>query len=697
MSDCFIQQGSQLEVTSALQTLRRGSRYHFLINKDGLVRLAELIEQPDKSYGKGAKKQYRPPDEVVIHRLEAREFEWAIESKLIQTCELQKELPDRCKGLEGDTEQREEVRYKKKKQVHSKRVEKLLIHMQPLLANLDEVLLSDDPIAVVNERARMCKPEQNEKRFRAAFFNYIAWNRNRNVIAYQTQRIGRWKREDHPGAKPGVKATGLGAAFRGKSTDKELRADVRRAWDTWARPGMKFRRLYRLTCRHIWRTRIVKDSRGLKHQIRADGRPMLSFNAFYRCLHVLIPEDVLYGTLRGKHYVREELMPSLGRFSQAVANVGERTEADGYWIEERSVALEGKGHHPPIICVRIFCVASAMCLGIGFSWNGEKAAAYRMAQFCAAVPKQYFCSLFGMIIGPDEWPSVGVSDDMVLDRGVGSHPAAQAEDEDLRQVIDELTPTGAGQGKASIESTNPREIKVRDRPSFTESTIPVLHLIRREIHNTIAWNDAHSTEGRMTPRRIAEADRLTPLDLHNKLMAIGRTSCRPVPIAAAIRSFLTPVTLTIPERADGVYLMFQRYDSDELRASGALNRRVEGGEDIELKGYILDMSIRQVWVEVKGRLIEVSGCLHLREDEDQLDITYRELEELNEKLAQMRRDLQVHRDAVLRESDEAAANESGYADGEGRRRGGKPNTTNAAARDEYKEMAAYMTPRKRRA
>ncbi len=695
MRDRDILLGTQLEAPEGFEQLEKGATYHFLVNA-GKVRLLQLIEQPVKLQGRERPKQCRPPDEVVILELGSSKFEWALDHGVIRKCEKQAALPSRCKGLENvEVEARERTRYKKKKASHASRVEKILGHMEPLLADLKGVLTSDDPIAMVNEVARMCKPQQNEQRFRATFFTYIAFNQNRNTLAYQIQKIGKWERIGHPGARCGVKAKGLGALHGFKSTEEQLVADVRDAWYQFKQLGRSIRKLYRLTCTYKWRCKKVKDGKGRKRLVRPGGEPFLTYDQFYSRLHQLFDSATINRELRGRAWYREEKAPSLGHFSESVANIGEQVEADGYWIQEVSLAPDGVTHLPPIIVVRIICKTSGMRLGIGFSLDGEKGSAYRMAKFCAAVPKTFFCELFGMIIDPDAWPSEGMSDDMIHDRGVGSGPAGQARAANLRPVMSELTPTGFGQGKASVESTNPREITIRDRPSFVETTLPIIELIRREIRETIAWNDAHDISSRLGPRRIGAADRITPLDLYDKLTSVGRNDCRPVPVKSAIRSHLTEVKLDV--KSDGVYLHFQRYDSPALRATGILDRAIDSEKPVQVTAYMLDMTIRQVWVDVDGELIQVPGKLHLREDEDQLDITYAELALLSKKLDEMTADFRTHREAVLVDAEGEWSEESGHTALETHRTFGKPNRNSEQAQEHAKVLRSYMSPRKRAA
>ena len=287
-----------------------------------------------------------------------------------------------------------------------------------------------------------------------------------------------------------------------------------------------------------------------------------------------------------------------------------------------------------------------------------------------------------------------MSDDSIVDRGAARGSAGKARTREGNSAINELPPTGFGQGKATVESTHPRSIEVRDRTSFVLTDIPLLDLVRREVRETVAWNDAQDISGRLGPRRIAAADRVTPLDLYNKLTSVGRNDSRPIALDAAIRSYLTEVKLKV--KADGVYLLFQRYDSPALRNTGILERVVLG-ESFEITGYVLDMAIRQVWADVNGQLIQAKGVLHLREDEQQLDICLSEIELLNQKLQEMQADLRTHRAAVLTEAEAEFSEETGRTSADSRRTAGRPKSGTAEAKSQAAQVKSYLTPSQKKA
>src|SRR3546814_12761715 len=86
-----------------------------------------------------------------------------------------------------------------------------------------------------------------------------------------------------------------------------------------------------------------------------------------------------------------------------------------------------------------------MRLGIGFAFGAENNDAYQAAIFCAAISKTKFCSLFGINIEEDQWPSQGVIPHLITDRGPGIKGAKNADG--TGTIVHEGTPSGQGQSK----------------------------------------------------------------------------------------------------------------------------------------------------------------------------------------------------------------------------------------------------------
>lgn len=651
--------GTQLIAPDGWLNLLAGKVYHFLV-RAGCVRLALFEEREPVRVGKNQRLDH-PPPEVNLFDIAGEYFDQALDQGQIAVKPFQNPLPPWCMGIRDTANddghhRRDEENIKTS---HQERIERTLAAYQPLLDNMAVIIRCPNPFKYLNEFARSSQPQLNGKRLRAEFFAYILYGRNSRIIGYQTQRIGRWPRQGHAGKKPGVKAIGVGSLHGFKSTDEQLLEDIRQAWSRWGTYGSSIKSIYRHTCAQIWKTTTIKDERGVKRPTRPDGGPFLTYQQFrYQLLKLYGPMEI-HERLSGHAFVREEMAPSMGKFTEAVCNVGERTEADGYWVDEVVMGPDGKNPLPSLVVVRIVCTVSGMFMGIGFSLGGETAAAYRMALLCMAIKKSAFGRLLGLDIDDASWPSVGLCDDVVTDRGAGGGKKGRAHLPEGNPIIHSLPPTGYGQGKAIIESSNPRKKQVRDRPAHAVTSFGLIDVIRREVQNTISLNDARDMSGRLTPAMLAYLDRTTPLDIFQKLSERGRNNLRPIAFEDAVRSFMTPVELTA--KPDGVYHRYQRYTSDKLRETGILQAVTTSGKELKLPGFMLDMSTRYCFLDWKGELIELAAVLALREDEQQLFISLHQLEEADRIIKKMKSDFRVHSDTVRVEGIQELSIKTGVA------------------------------------
>jgi hypothetical protein len=638
--------GTQLVVPNDYLNLRVGIIYYFL-TRTHCVRLIEFVVREPVRIGKTQRIE-RPPAEVILIEMGDEYFDVGLEQGLIILKPYQEPLPEWCEGIEksnrissvkGKILNPDDLVLK-----HQTRIIRTLNAYKEIIDNALEIIKLPNPFTYLNEFARNSNPQQNGKRLRCEFFAYILHKYDERIIGYQWQRIGKWPRDGHLGKKAGVKSLGIGNQYQFKSSDEKIQCDIREAWKRWGIYGMSIKSIYRKLCAHIWKTKALSDEKGLKIQIRENGEPFLTYGQFRARIYSLFGQINVREKLSGYAYVREEILPSTGKFSQSVISVGERTEADGYWVEEIVIGPDGKTPLPTLIVVRIVCTTSGMYLGIGFSLDGEKASAYRMALFCMAIRKSIFGRLIGLPIDDESWPSHGLCDDAVTDRGAGGGNKGKASQPVGNSAIHSMPPTGFGQGKATVESSHPRGIPMRDRPAHWVTSLSLIDLVRREVQATVSLNDARDMSGRLTPSMLSYIDRTTPLDIFTKLSSRGRNNLRPITFDQAVRSFLTPVELTV--KPDGVYHRYQRYVSDDLFKLGILQVVTTTGQEFKLQGFMLDMSTRYCFLDWHGELIELDGVLALREDDDQLFISLHQIEEANHIIKKMKSDFKVHSEAV---------------------------------------------------
>ena len=675
-----------------LGTIPKDERLFFLVN-DGIARLVRFEEQPAKVIGKAHKRKEKPPPKVFLHWMTSEKFEQALESRTLEIFEEQIKLPPWRAALQDrDVVAHDRARSSKGKTVkfsHEAALNKKLAAMSPITENLREFLLSEDPAGYVKALARSATPAINEGRFLADVFLYLAFGLNKNAIAYRIEAHGKWNRRNHPGAKPGVKPKGKGAKYGTKANDDESWTSVQQGWNLFSLPGRSIGTVYVLTQIHVRGCHVEKISKRRKQLVLPNGEPTQTYDQFYYRLMVLVGRTAVMRRVHGRAWYREKKAPSKGKFSEAVNSIAEIVQEDGRWVPELAIGPDRKTPLPALLVVRIVCVATAMCLGIGFGLGGEDGAAYRMARFCMEVDKVFFCWLFGIDIEKDDWPSEGANDHSVRDRGPGQGETGKPNEESAKPTFAEMPPTGFGQGKPNVESTHEKKIHIGDRPTFVTTQIPLIHLTRREIQKELDRMDTGNVLGHMGPAQIAQAESLTPLDFYEKLAANGRTYERVGARDQAVRRWLTPQKFAV--KADGVYLNYQRYYSTDLAASGILD--VDRNE-IELPGYVVHVCARYAWVEVNSKLLIVAAMLPMRDDEDQLYLSALEMRMLQEKIDEMSSDLRGHRFAVRGE------HEASFFEATGRsmhdknlRPGSKPKKT-AEARATGKAAKEALTPKK---
>ena len=634
--------GTQLRAPDGYLNLKSGVLYHFLI-RGQCVRLISFEERPPVRVGVKQRIE-RPPPEVHLVEITGDYFDNGLDLGMIVVQPYQEQLPPWCAGL--GKEEVGEIHKKAKQRVsHQERLDRTLKSYQPLIDQFDLIIKDSNPFEIINRFARLARPQINGKALRAKYFAYMLYGCDSRIISYQGQRIGRGERA--LGKKSGRKAIGIGKSYFHSSNDAQLVSDVRLGWEKYAHLGTPISKIYGDTCSYIWKTVAVEDSSGLRRQSRPDGGGFLTYEQFKYRLFQIFGREAVYEKIRGFAYVREEISASRGKFTESLLNAGDRTEADGYWLEELVIGPDGKNALPAIVVVRIVCVTTGMFLGIGFSIGGETAAAYRMAVFCMSVKKSFFGRLIGLDIDDRDWPSVGFCDDCVTDRGAGGGKKTKANIPEGMAVISTLPPTGFGQGKATIESSHPRKIQMRDRPAYRVTSYNIMELIRREVSRTIALNKSRDIAERITPSMLKYLSHASPVALYNGLSERGRNNLRSISMETAIRAFLTQIELTV--KPDGLYYRYQRYTAKCLVKIGLLQASVGVSPPPVVRGYMLDMSTRFCFFEWNGDLLEVAAILALREDDEQLFISLHEVEVANEIIRRMKSDARVNKGAVMAE------------------------------------------------
>jgi hypothetical protein len=670
--------GNQLIAPKGWGTLRAGETYHFLRGRNDKIMLL--------CFTGGRTHQAQ----VQLLILPQGAFEDAIDDDHVVTCPSQASLPPWLSPLEEiDLSQIDVLRPHAKKS-HASRVEDRLLALMPALEQWEAILDADNPDRLLNTIARNCQPVQNETRYRLWFYTYLCFGRNSWVLLPPFHNAGHHDRFAFPDSKQGR----VNRKF-GKHYGFGCRHDVVDAcihgWLKHSGPKRTMQDIYQRTMKNEFKCRPVMTAFGTMDFMQPEGKPFPSYWQFrYRVLQKFGLEAVqlsLYGQIRH----RNRKAASKGAFSEAVANLVERVEADAYNTDERPKGFIEGSTLPALSVVIARDVLSGLKLGIGFSFGAERNSAYRAMLFSMAVPKDFFCSLFGIDIEKKHWPNEGVPGFLTLDRGPGASKKLQ-KDLLTKLPIGETAPSWTAQSKATVESSHPRDIKIEGAPTYRQSDLNPVELAKQEIYRLLNFNRTADMSERFQPTGDLAYVPPDPISLWEYYDRRFRNDSLPMPIADAVRAFLTPLELTINEK--GVWLLGQRYESKQFRETGLFDKLKRASTTIKIQGYLLEMVVRHIWVEHEGRLFMLDAMLRVRDDEELLYLSHTELGQWDEIRKDVHSAFRPHQQAVTMGTMQAFEADVGKPWDAAKLQKGKPKKS-AIAQREYEEARQYLSGKKR--
>jgi hypothetical protein len=145
---------------------------------------------------------------------------------------------------------------------------------------------------------------------------------------------------------------------------------------------------------------------------------------------------------------------------------------------------------------------------------------------------------------------------------------------------------------------------------------------------------------------------------------------------------------------NGVFFDGRRYDSKELKKTRLLDRIARAGQREEaIQGYMMDLCVRHIWIEVDRQILLLDAQLKIREDEELLYISCTELEQWNQARAEVNSAFRVHVPAVTTDFIERFESQTGDKWEEGKRNYGLPKR-NAASHQEVLDVQQHTAKRK---
>ncbi|MBB4513893.1 hypothetical protein [Paraburkholderia fungorum] len=557
-------------------------------------------------------------------------------------------LPEWLRDFEGISfAEVEHLRYKRKKETYLQQVERTYSYIRPALENEEEILSADDPLKELSKYAVRSQSNLHPHRLQVWFFSYILHERKMEALKKSTQRIGKWDRggETHACRKLGRPSLTDGSMYgwssaeigQEKMTDSYLR---------YCGLGVSMAEIYRRAMVNEFECLVRRTESGARQLYHPENRPFPSYGQFRYNVVKKFSLQAVQATVWGQPRVRSHAAFNEGNFTRPYANLLESVVVDAYRVEDRAQAFRSEDPMPSLVVARGVCETTSSVVGIGFSLGSESAEAYRSMLFCMAVPKAYYARLIGIPPEILDWIMEGLPSSFTSDRGPGGSKDL-VDNLKIRFPIKTIIPSHSGQSNAVVEAGHPKTISLEGAPTFRQSDLDIVKMIKREVIRACRDNHTRDISDRLSDEAVRdflnEGLVATP---HNYWKYLGtrlRTSGNSISIEEAVRAFCTPVDLDVD--CDGVRFKSHWYNSAEFRETGIQNE-VAKRPGFKLSGYILPLAMRYLWVEVNGKLIELEASVRVRMDGADLNVPLSSLEAAERERKALK--------AMTRESTEAA-------------------------------------------
>jgi len=680
--------GSQLVVPNGFESLEKGKTYHLLRNH-GKSRRVFLVEYTKVTrYSQKARKKRKYYEyQTTLYVLPQERFDDACSQGLITPAKEQSTLPPWLSHLEGkDLSKLDHVRGNPKMSNNNRAKDRAAV-IKPLLDRIEEVLASDDPDNEVARYARACKPAQNESRFKLWFYTAACFGSECVKLTPAYGNCGRYERKATNESKKVGRRSKSKGSHHGYRATPEMIHNIERGYQMFAKIGVSLKKAYSFVMTKVFECKTKPSSnsgngRYLVEYFHPKGKAFPSPNQFRYYVYRKFGVEQVQINRWGKTRQRTQKTPSVGKFTEAAKNLLERVEADGFTACEHPRGILGDWTMPKLYVIRGRDVLSGKIVGIGFALGSETEAAYRMMLFSMAIDKATFCRLFGVPFRKGTWSNEGLPLFYITDRGPG---AKRFTVEELKKIIPlhELAPSYEGQSKATVESSHPRGIKIEGAPTYLQSSLNTIKLIRAELRRVMYDNVHINVSGRLTPEMEAKKILPTPQGIWDYMEKRGRTDAYRISFEDAVRFFLTPIDVTLKD--DGAWVENQRYDSAALRKTGILNRVKSTGQ-ATIRGYVLDLCIRYIWVEIDDQIIEVAAKLPISDDETQLYLSMIERRMLSEFRKETLSEFDLSRYALQSEYMQETEALLGFMPDAGKRRKGRVRAKTEESRREMREL-----------
>lgn len=666
--------GTQLIAPNGCGSLVKGTRYYFAgRRKDGKILLVWFARH---------KKTWR----THCIKIAATDIEAALldEQNSLVVCEDQLTVPEWLKGEEGLNYDELDAARAKKVRTYRRQVEERLLKIAPVLREEQEIINAENPLKAIAKFAYANSEDgtKHPHRLQTWFFVYILHGKDIWALKQPTGECGKWNRQSAEHAEKKFGRPSLDKGVNHGWPSAPMRAQIEKSYLARCGNGVSMRRIHREAVREDFGCKTTKGANGKFSVYHPDNKPFPTYGQFRKVIISIFGLEKVQKTVYGAARVRSRASAEQGNYTEQFANILESMEVDAYFTSERPKALNSEDAAPRLAVARAICVTTGACVGIGFSLGSETTDAYNSMLFSAAVPKQYVARLYG--IPPDklDWIMQGLPAAFKSDRGpAGSHNFAA--DLEQRFPMKSITPSYSGQSKASVESSHPRDTNLEGPPSHVISDHDVMVMVRREVCRAASDNHTSDISSRLSDEMIhifrQEGRVATPHHYWEVLSKRLRTSAHSMTIEQAVRAFWIPLEFDVDRY--GVKYRHRHYTSNVFKESGIQNV-ISELSGFKLKGYVLNLVLRYIFVEVKGRLIELEAMRRTRIDQEEFFIPLSELNNTANELAILKSETRnsIEAAAIDIEANFKAITGSNWSDGI-RKRGTPKRPTGTTAHE----------------
>lgn len=587
-------------------------------------------------------------------------------------CEQQLSVPpwlEKESGLNYD--ELEEYRTWPRKESYRAQATRRLLEITPAIETEGEILFSDNPLSEIVRRCAKAGSRTHPHRLQVWFFAYILHGHDLWSLKRPAGGVGLWNRREEPHRSKKLGRPSLSGRSYGWPSAM-MREEIIAAYQKYGGLGVYMRRIHAIALERVFKCVIIKDASGQDVIAQPQNKPFPSYGQFRYVVIQHYGLQAVQRALYGDARIRRSAAFDEGVYSGQYANLLESFEIDAYVVEDRPKSYLNGDTMPALYVVIGKCPHSKSVVGVGVSLGSEKKQAYRSMLLCAALPKSVMARIYGMGNTIDDWEMVGLPPQIVSDRGPAGSDKLIRGSED-QPVVKTETPSYDGQSKPFVESGNPRSVKIEGAPSYVQSDLTVAQMVKREILRAVCMNESTSISDRLSNEDVIEFRRrgwsATPKNLWKLRTEQLRVSGHCLSVEQAVRRFAEPCEVEVDRR--GVKFRKNWYSSKMFRETKVMGQLADGGV-LKLRAYIVPISARIIWVEVKGVLIELEPIRLSRIDMTEFELPLFEQDLYVEERRRLESDTRIAAEAASLRARTDFVEVTGKTWSEGERRRGGP-------------------------